>query len=155
MPGLALCYQFDPIRYLPIGAVFTFGVPVKVNDDGLRYELHSFEGALYLGGRLAFDWLPWENSRGFLGTLRRILMANEIQAGPIFGVAHYVQEVWDEDGRKATHPFLGFFITWDVWFLEWLGVRHSATLHWSLDEVVEGKGSLFRTEFIWGPAVRF
>ena len=90
MPGFALCYQFDPIRYLPIGAVFSYQAPVKVNDAGLRYELYSLEGALYVGGRLAFDWMPGKTATGFLGTLRKILMANELQAGPILGVSHYV-----------------------------------------------------------------
>lgn len=155
MPGFALCYQFDPIRYLPIGAVFSYQAPVKVNDAGLRYELYSLEGALYVGGRLAFDWMPGKTATGFLGTLRKILMANELQAGPILGVSHYVQQVRDEKIRKATHPFAGVFMSWDVWFLEWFGVRHSVTLHWSLTEIVTGRMSFMRAEFVWGPAFRF
>jgi hypothetical protein len=153
--GFALCYQFDPIRYLPMGVVFTYAAPMVVNDKGLEYRLRSLEGAVYAGARLAFDWVPGESSTGFWGVLRKILMANEIQAGPIFGMTHYIQEVRAEEVREARHAFAGVFLTYDVWFREWFGVRHSVVFHWSLTRPVKGQGTLMRTEFVWGPAFRF
>lgn len=155
MPGFAICYQFDPIRYLPIGATFSYEAPVKVNDNDLRYELYSLEGTFYIGGRLAFDWMPGKNATGFVAVLRKILLANEIQAGPVVGVAHYVQKVRKEPVIKATHPFAGLFLTWDIWFLEWFGIRHSVVFHWSLTEIAKSRNPFLRTEFMWGPAFRF
>ena len=154
-PGFALCYQYDPIRYLPMGAMFSYAAPVKVNDQGLHYELYSLEGAIYMGGRLAFDWMPGKTATGFVGVLRKILMANEILAGPVLGVAHYVQAVRGEEVREASHAFVGVFLTYDIWFREWFGVRHSVVFHWALTRPMKGRGSFLRVVFVWGPAFRF
>jgi hypothetical protein len=155
MPGFAVGYEIVPWRYLLVGAAGGYQAPAKVNNRGLVYDLSVAEGMVYVGGRVSLDRLRGRRADDDPSLGAQFLGANEFAVGATLGLAHYIQEVRGEAERRATQPFAGIFVCWNIWFMDWMGLHFNAMFHWSLTDLIPGKGGLLRKEIHLGPTFRF
>ncbi len=155
MPGFAIGYEVVPWRYVLVGAAGGYQAPAKVNNRGLVYDLSVAEGMIYVGGRVSLDRLRGRRADDDPSLGAQFLGANEFSVGATLGLAHYIQAVRGEAERQATQPFAGLFVCWNIWFLDWMGLHFNAMFHWSLADLVPGKGGLLRKEIHLGPTFRF
>ncbi|MBM4371240.1 MAG: hypothetical protein FJ098_06275 [Deltaproteobacteria bacterium] len=154
-PGFAVGYELVPHPWVVAGVAAGWQAPARIDNRGLVYDLSLAEGLVYGGVRLALDRLraPLEGTAGEVAN--QLLGANELCLGAAVGVTHYMQQVRHERLRQATHPGAGVFISWNIWFMDWLGLHFRAAFLWSLTEVVPGLPGLLRKEIHLGPTFRF